>query len=901
MREITRRRRRALVAGGVASAACLLVGLTPGAVSAGSPVPTKLPVEPKGLLGVLDTTSGAHKLVFDTSAGRYSLDGLKSDADDRRAIRMADGRTTPVFDFDALRLGPSTVVSVRGKNPLVVLSKGDVALATPLKLDGKAGANNGRGAGGGGGGGGGAVAILAKGTLAASSVISVNGGPGGVGNAHWGAIQGGDGGAGGVLLASTKAVELTGTISALSGGTTTGAQGPVIVAGPVAYGANAAVNGVAASKKTTLHAVAALPKGAFAVAGGSGGGGGGGTGLPEVVTPDYVKSPSAGGAAGAGGVKGGAGAYAVAGGGGGEGGFGLIAGGGGGGGGAYNGGGGRAGVGLVANLIGVPALDGTKGGAGLCAAAVAGGPGGAGGGLLGAGGAGGLGGLAGGGAGGAGAPAVPGPLTALTGGGGGGGGGAVGGAGGNGGAGNLLVGGGGGGGGADGCRTPAVVPPGPGGKGGPGGLGGFLFGKPGRNGAPGRWAQNGIAGVLLDPDGVDVDAGSVIGDPTKFTVPDPNIIKSPGAAGGSWQGGDGADGISTYDGSTETTDFSSFSLLDNNVSSGAHSNTQLVATFDVDGTIPGGIAPLAAADLPDASFVAFSYRAMYQNPTRQTNTPYVAATRVGTLTPIFGLNEHWGDGFHKFVAFEAVWLGDHWMHSASVGTYDPSPDGAFFFDELGVSHNGGTSWSTDDPCMPHGTTWSVAYPTTSSVTVTVDGVTRFSNIQAVGNCINDEYVKLGDSVTNLKALSTADSTVTLPVTIPLSIIPGFSDITSVGGFLFTSDYTEGNSRNVGTGATLALNTGDDPMTPCTNEGLAGNRLCLPFSTGLIGLVDTLGDGPRCWTPTVGGQVPQNPLWVPNQPCYIDDDNIPGPTGNVDPGERGTFLEEWWDTPFGFTA
>jgi len=82
---------------------------------------------------------------------------------------------------------------------------------------------------------------------------------------------------------------------------------------------------------------------------------------------------------------------------------------------------------------------------------------------------------------------------------------------------------------------------------------------------------------------------------------------------------------------------------------------------------------------------------------------------------------------------------------------------------------------------------------------------------------------------------------------------------------------------------------------------AGNRLCLPYSGGLIGGVDTLGDGPRCWTSTFGGLAPSNPLWVANQPCYIDDDNIPGPTGNIDPGERGTFLEEWGDTASGCTA
>jgi len=856
MRELIGRGRRALVAGTVAGSACLLVGLTPGTVSSAAPSVPGLPVEAKGLLGTLDTSAGVHKLVFDTSAGRYSLDGVKSDVDDRRAIRMADGKAVPVFDFDALRLGPSTAVSVRGKNPLILLSKGDASIATPLRLDGKPGADNGRGAGGGGGGGGGAVAIFSKGTLTVAD-ISVNGGPGGVGNAAWSPIHGGDGGAGGVTLVSAKTVELTGAISALSGGKTGNMPGSVVVIGPVAHGAKAAVNGLPAAHAPALQAMPGIAKGTLLIAGGSGGGGGGGTGLPEKVTPDFVKTKSAGGLAGPGGLAGGAGAYAVAGGAGGAGGLGLISGGGGGGGGAYGGPGGARGLGGVDN----GALGGA-GGAGVCpAAGVPGGPGGAGG------------------------PTAPGGA-------GGAGGTSVGGNGANGFAGGFGGGGGGGGGGADGCKLPTPIPPG---KGGTGGAGGPAA-QPGQHGGAGAWLPAG-GGAVLDADGVDVDAACQIGDPTKLTNAPPNYIKSPGSAGGTWTGGDGCDGISSYDGSTESTDFKKVTLSTNGLGSaqGPHSNTQVTATFNVDGTIPApcsvpaaGCTP-AAADLPDASFVGFGYRAMFQNLDRQTNTPYIAATRI-TGGAIFGLNEHWGDGFHDYIGFSANFTGANWLHSAEVGVYDPGPDGAFFFTELGTSTSPGV-WNAADACMPYGTnasggTWDVAYTGTNQVAVTVDGVSRFSNIQAVGNCINDESVKANDRIVNIKGLATADSTVVLPVTIPLSIIPGESDITSVGGFLFTSDYTDGNSRNVG----------------IVGTALEPNRVGLPASGGFLGLVDTLGDGPRCWTSTVGGVLPSNPLWVPNQPCYIDDDVVPGPTGNVDPGlGRGSILEEWWDTNYGITA
>ena len=147
--------------------------------------------------------------------------------------------------------------------------------------------------------------------------------------------------------------------------------------------------------------------------------------------------------------------------------------------------------------------------------------------------------------------------------------------------------------------------------------------------------------------------------------------------------------------------------------------------------------------------------------------------------------------------------------------------------------------------------------------------------------------RLIEFVTNIKGVSTADSAVVLSITVPLSLIPGFSDLTSVGRVGKHSDYTDGNSRNEG----------------LVGTALQPNRVGLPWSTGYIGLVDTLGDGPRCWTPTFGGLVPvTNPLWVPDQPCYIDDDVIPGPSGNIDPGlGRGSIFEEWWDTNYSFIA
>jgi hypothetical protein len=900
---------RALVSGAALGATCVIAGLVPGSGVVAAPSVPGLPVQAKGLLGTLDTVGPeAHTLVFDTSAGRYSLDGAKSDLDDRRAIRMADGRTTPVFDFDALRLGPSTVVRVRGKNPLVLLSKGDVSIATPLKLDGKPGADNGRGAGGGGGGGGGAVAIFAKGMLTVSSLISVNGGPGGVGNAAWSPIYGGDGGAGGVTLASAEKVELLGTISALSGGKAGGTHGPVVLAGPVAFGAEAVVNGVPATKASTLQVWRSIAKGTLTISGGSGGGGGGGTGLPEVVTPDYVKTNSPGGLGGPGGLAGGAGAYAVAGGKGAEGGAGLYAGGGGGGGGAYLGPGGAGGSGPAAGGAGA------AGGGGSCSAAVAGGTGGSGGN---GGGAGGAAGAASGGNGGTGGNGA----AHRQGGGGGGGGGASGGHGGNGGTGNISAGGGGGGGGADGCGGTA---PGNAGRGGAGGVAAV----PGAEPAPGRttdplFVSSGVG--IRDASGVDFDAACGIPDPTKITPPGENNVDSPGSAGGTFDGGDGCDGVSTYDGSTESTDLNQVTLGTNGVDNAGASDNQLVATWRFDGPLPapgGTCNPLTGAgggtcvDLPNNALAGFGFKTLFQVPARQNNTP---TNPVGGGCPrnatgiVYDQHGHWLDGYHHFVGFDAAWDGTRWIHSAQVGTYDPSPDGAFFFTELGT--NSGNGWQTADPNMVFGSNWNVTYGPGFQVAVTVDGVVQSGDLVncAAPGIFHTVYFKDGDMIANVKGLSTANGTATLPATIPLSVVPGFSDITSIGGFTSFSDITEGNSVNSGLVGSLLK---DLVLGNRENVSFTGGFLGIPGAlsvsgglAGVLGNVDTLGDSPACPTETFGGTLPPNPFVNEFVGCQYDDDNIPvpnsgdldGPWWAINPGERGTFLTEWWDTTHSFVA
>jgi hypothetical protein len=404
--------------------------------------------------------------------------------------------------------------------------------------------------------------------------------------------------------------------------------------------------------------------------------------------------------------------------------------------------------------------------------------------------------------------------------------------------------------------------------------------------------------TAADADGVDFDASCLVGSPSA-PPSTPNNVPSPGTNANCLVG--------TYDGSTESTDFNSVTLSSSSVSHGA-SDTRLSATFDVDGAIPAAgstcnpqIGGAGCADLPDKSFVGVGYKALFQVPARQNNTPTNGVgggcPRIPTGT-VFDQHEHWLDGYHHFIGFDAVWDGTKWIHSAQIGTYDPAPDGAFFFTELGTSSTAGT-WVAADPAAPYGAggTFDVSYGA-GTVTVSVDGVVPSSNaINCTTGVFNTVYAKAGDTISNVKGLATADSTVTLPVTIPLSLIPGESDITSIGGFIFYSDITAGNSLNQGiVGSSLET------------AGL-GIREGVSYTGGFLGISDTLGDGPSCPTPTFGGTVPTNPFLNPAVGCQYDDDNVPvadlgnpsGPWTAINPGERGTFLTEWWDTAYSFVA
>ena len=413
-----------------------------------------------------------------------------------------------------------------------------------------------------------------------------------------------------------------------------------------------------------------------------------------------------------------------------------------------------------------------------------------------------------------------------------------------------------------------------------------------------------LAVTITDGDGVDYDAACLVSDPFA-PPPGPTSVGSPGA---------GCRGLNMHDGRTDATDLSSVSLSSQAVYRSA-SDRRLVATFTVDGPIPaaGSRTPplFGGIDLSDRVFQGAGIKVLFQNATRQISSPIIGCSRMGSGTPIYSHLGSWKDGFHFFIGFDVTWNGLQWIYSAKIGTYDPSPAGGFIFQELGVDY--GSGWTHADWNASYGWNWDVS-TSGNTVTVSVDGVVQCADLNCVGGTINTVYAKAGDRIINVKGLTSADELVVLPVTLLTGLIPGLNDITTVGGFIFFSDTTAGGSGNFGTvGSTLQQNIGGIAYTPgAAGRAAAGEWLGLfnvdgsryraseTYGSG-VSMPDTLGPGPRCWTPTFGGLVPINPLWVPDQACHFDDDNIPWLTGNIDPGERGTFLPEFWDTNYGFFA
>ncbi|HEX7168514.1 MAG TPA: hypothetical protein VF230_16150, partial [Acidimicrobiales bacterium] len=320
------------------------------------------------------------------------------------------------------------------------------------------------------------------------------------------------------------------------------------------------------------------------------------------------------------------------------------------------------------------------------------------------------------------------------------------------------------------------------------------------------------------------------------------------------------------DGSSTSTDILSASL--DAVTVGGQKT--LRATIVVDGPVPAAGPGLPTDfDGPDPTFVGGSYKVMFQNKDKQTNgdNPDTGCDRLdgGRLRDQHG---HWADGYHWYLGFSVTYDGTGWSHTSMVGVYDPSPGAAFSFIEYGSSTVTAVGTDTrivvdvpsvvetpDALCVGGAHKWDLA----------AEGADNRKGAYPGGTFANPPGYTYGsgDRIDNVSALSTADQIVVLPVTVPLSLVPGESDLKAIGGFVYFADNTNQQSNGQ-----------------------------VVYSGGTVGVTDTLGPGPACPTPTFGGTVPQNSLWQANQnqACHIDDDAV----GN-------TLLSEFRAAGYGFVV
>ena len=387
-----------------------------------------------------------------------------------------------------------------------------------------------------------------------------------------------------------------------------------------------------------------------------------------------------------------------------------------------------------------------------------------------------------------------------------------------------------------------------------------------------------------DDRGTDYDPACIVNAST--AAPGPNSHTTSGCAG-----------LSTYDGSMGGVDIASalrkcgpgeiwvpFLGLCVKIGPGYDITTVVnVADRNVPG--PGSTTPF---DLPSPTFNGANYYSLFQNEMAQTNEPTNPAggcTRAGTGGPVYDQHGSWRDGHHFFTNYAISWVGGRWVHSAQVGEYLPGPDGGFTYHELGTNSGGG--WVNSNPYMIKGVNWDVEVISDGDGTalrITVDGIVKTPDANCAEGYFKTAYVKAGDVISNAKAMTTANAVVRLPVAVPelpdtCALFGGMicaqqlvEDTVQLGGFVHFADTTDGAS----TAGRLGANIRGIAYTP----GLAS-----------AGIIDTLGAGPTCPTPTFGGTLPKNPLFVPDTACHIDDDGV----------SRGTFLGEWWETTHGVTA
>lgn len=329
----------------------------------------------------------------------------------------------------------------------------------------------------------------------------------------------------------------------------------------------------------------------------------------------------------------------------------------------------------------------------------------------------------------------------------------------------------------------------------------------------------GVLGLLMAD--VPAQAGSwSIGDPANDTI-DPILTQS--------------EATKTRNSNSKSTDITSWSLSAVTYAG----QPALQATITVAGQVPSGT-NLTAFQSPYPSFNGANYMVTFQNQTTQRNTYGLppACTNKATGKPVFDFQGHWEDGYRHYLAVEITWDGTKYKAKPEIGTYDPSPDGGYFYNDIQAESG-----------MVGKYTYSIT-GNTISVTV-VTKYTEKDDVTCVGGLLTTDYGSPGHNIANVAAMSWLNQTVVLPVKVPLTEVDKASgidvfgsDIESVGGLISNSDFTQASGRD-------AYDMG---VAPWPNP-------------------DNLGDGPACPTPTFGGLLPRNPLFADGRPCQLDN-----PTG-----------------------
>lgn len=303
-----------------------------------------------------------------------------------------------------------------------------------------------------------------------------------------------------------------------------------------------------------------------------------------------------------------------------------------------------------------------------------------------------------------------------------------------------------------------------------------------------------------------------------------------------------------------------------------HGGSALKATFVVDGVLPAEDDPLPPST--DGDVTGWSYHAYYRDTQLLDNRPHNVCPRntstdVAPTYLIAGYFGHHEDQFFFRVGLQYNYVGPTgYVLTPVLGWFDPSADGGFIF--IDVANQAGAKKA---PSMNGKGDWFVKVDRNVPVgktTLTVKIVNRLPYMDinchanpstlAPANRTNGAfpgggYYEFGLPGKPLEALAGAawlNTIVRTPMTIPASIVPGESDIDSLGGLVTLVD--------------IITDTG-------------GNNAYVPgFTQPNLGPGDA--PGPTCWTPTFGGTLPRNPLWVGGEPCQI-----PSPVGDhwVDTG------------------